>query len=77
MEGLKASAKNQEVGEDADEPRRHELSPGDFAFIPAWTEHQVVNESDEGDVVWVVTRSGPEPVQVDLVGWGGDQADDR
>lgn len=26
---------------------RQELSPGDFALIPAWTEHQEVNDGDE------------------------------
>ena len=26
---------------------RQELAPGDFALIPAWTEHQEVNEGDE------------------------------
>jgi len=26
---------------------RQELSPGDFALIPAWTEHQEVNDSEE------------------------------
>ncbi len=26
---------------------RQELLPGDFALIPAWTEHQEVNDGDE------------------------------
>lgn len=26
---------------------RQELTPGDFALIPAWTEHQEVNDNDE------------------------------
>ncbi|KAI0473490.1 cupin domain-containing protein [Xylariaceae sp. FL0804] len=56
-----------------EEIKRHELSPGDFAFIPPWTEHQEINESDE-DVVWILIRSGPEPVVVYLTGWGGDEA---
>jgi hypothetical protein len=47
----------------------YDLAPGDFALIPAWTEHQEVNESDE-DVVWIVTRSGSSPVVVNLEGWG-------
>jgi uncharacterized RmlC-like cupin family protein len=46
------------------------LSPGDFALIPAWTEHQEVNNSDE-DVVWIISRSGSTPVVVNLSGWGG------
>jgi uncharacterized RmlC-like cupin family protein len=54
------------------EPVRHEMAPGDFAFVPAWTEHQMANGTD-GDVVWVVLRSGPQPVVVDLTDWGGDQ----
>ncbi|KAI1135954.1 RmlC-like cupin [Hypoxylon sp. FL0543] len=56
-----------------EEPKRHELSPGDFAFIPPWTEHQEINETDE-KVVWILIRSGPEPVVVYLTGWGGDEA---
>ncbi|KAI5864953.1 RmlC-like cupin [Durotheca rogersii] len=52
---------------------QHELSAGDFAFVPPWTEHQEINETDE-DVVWVLIRSGPEPVVVWLTGWGGDEA---
>ncbi|KAI1198152.1 RmlC-like cupin domain-containing protein [Nemania serpens] len=53
--------------------KRHELSAGDFAFVPPWTEHQDINETDE-DVVWILIRSGPEPVVVYLTGWDGDQA---
>ncbi|KAK5992990.1 hypothetical protein PT974_06415 [Cladobotryum mycophilum] len=54
------------------ELRRHELSPGDFAFVPAWTEHQAQNESDQ-DVVWVITQSGSHPVGAILTDWGGDE----
>ncbi|KAI8961153.1 RmlC-like cupin [Daldinia sp. FL1419] len=56
-----------------EEPKRHELSPGDFAFIPPWTEHQEINDTDE-NVVWILIRSGPEPVVVYLTGWGGNEA---
>ncbi|KAI2469838.1 RmlC-like cupin [Annulohypoxylon bovei var. microspora] len=56
-----------------EEPKRHELSPGDFAFVPPWTEHQEINETGE-NVVWILIRSGPEPVVVYLTGWGGDEA---
>ncbi|KAI0396417.1 cupin domain-containing protein [Xylariaceae sp. FL0594] len=56
-----------------DQLKRHELSPGDFAFIPPWTEHQELNETDN-DVVWILIRSGPKPVVVWLTGWDGDQA---
>jgi len=49
--------------------KRQELSPGDFALIPAWTEHQEVNGGEE-EVTWIITRSGSEPVVVNLKGWG-------
>ena len=42
-----------------------ELGPGDFAFIPAGLAHQEMNIGEE-PVTWVVTRSGPEPIAVDL-----------
>lgn len=49
--------------------RSQDLAPGDFALIPAWAEHQEVNNGD-ADCVWVITRSGAEPVVVNLRGWG-------
>jgi gentisate 1,2-dioxygenase len=49
--------------------KRQELAPGDFALIPAWTEHQEVNDGDE-EVTWIITRSGGTPVVVNLEGWG-------
>lgn len=73
VKAIKADFKGQAPPAEEEQPRRRELSPGDFAFVPAWTEHQVVNEGDVGDVVWVVTRNGGGPVQVDLVGWGGER----
>ncbi|KUI55845.1 hypothetical protein VP1G_03181 [Cytospora mali] len=73
VKAIKADIKGEAPTREEEQPRRHELSPGDFAFVPAWTEHQVINEGDVGDVVWVVTRSGGEPVQVDLVGWGDER----
>lgn len=54
------------------DPERHELTQGDFVFIPAWTEHQALNEA-EGDMVWVIIRSGSQPVEVSLTDWGGPQ----
>ncbi|KAI0410127.1 RmlC-like cupin domain-containing protein [Xylaria palmicola] len=60
------------TGGGEDQLKRHELSAGDFAFIPPWTEHQELNETEE-DVVWILIRSGPEPVVVYLTGWDGDQ----
>lgn len=37
--------------------KKQVLEPGDYALIPAWAEHQEVNESDE-DVVWCIVRNG-------------------
>ena len=54
------------------ELQRHELSVGDFAFVPPWTEHQEINESDE-ELVWVIIRNGSTPILVYLKGWGGDK----
>lgn len=50
--------------------KKQHLAPGDYALIPAYAEHQEVNESDE-DVVWAIVRSGKEPIVVNLEkGWG-------
>jgi mannose-6-phosphate isomerase-like protein (cupin superfamily) len=49
--------------------KRQDLAPGDFALIPAYAEHQEVNDGVE-EVVWVITRTGSEPVVVNLEGWG-------
>jgi len=67
--GVLLSSPKDDEDEDNEEPERHAIEKGDFAFIPAWTEHQVVNESDEEDLHWVITRSGPQPVEVNLKGW--------
>ncbi|WAO93610.1 Cupin-2 domain-containing protein [Fusarium falciforme] len=65
------------VSESVDsDPKNHELSPGDFAFVPAWTEHQIKNETDE-DVVFLVIQSGPTPIRADLTDWGGDMVKSR
>jgi hypothetical protein len=72
VRAIRADIKGEGPSRDEEQPRRHPLSPGDFAFIPAWTEHQVVNEADEGDIVWVLVHSGGERMQVDLTGWGGE-----
>jgi uncharacterized RmlC-like cupin family protein len=47
-----------------------ELHAGDFALIPAGVVHQEVNLGDE-EVTWVVTRSGTEPMVVNLEGFPG------
>jgi uncharacterized RmlC-like cupin family protein len=43
-----------------------EAGPGDFVFIPAHTVHQEINASTEHPTVWVVTRSDPDPIVVNL-----------
>jgi len=48
--------------------KRQDLSPGDFALIPAFAEHQEVNDGDE-EVTWIITRSGRVPVVENLEGW--------
>jgi uncharacterized RmlC-like cupin family protein len=53
-----------------DNLQRHELSLGDFVFVPAWTEHQACNEADE-DANWLVIQGGPRPAGAVLVDWGG------
>ena len=51
---------------------RQELEPGDFALIPAYAEHQEVNDSDE-DVRWIIRRGGRSPVVHNLEDWGKSQ----
>ncbi|KIW86938.1 uncharacterized protein Z519_12403 [Cladophialophora bantiana CBS 173.52] len=49
---------------------RQDLKPGDWALIPAYREHQEVNDGDE-EVVWVIVRApGGIPVVENLNGWG-------
>ncbi|EOD52849.1 putative cupin domain-containing protein [Neofusicoccum parvum UCRNP2] len=48
---------------------RQALAPGDFALIPAFAQHQEVNDGDT-DCVWVITRGGRNPIVVNLDGWG-------
>ena len=47
--------------------KKERLDPGDYALIPAYAEHQEVNEGDE-EVVWCIVRSGKEPKVVNLDG---------
>lgn len=49
--------------------KRQDLGPGDFALIPAWTEHQEVNDGDQ-EVTWIIARSGRAPVVTNLDEWG-------
>jgi uncharacterized RmlC-like cupin family protein len=39
---------------------------GDFLFVPAWLPHQETNPSQEVPFQWVVVRSTPEPIVVNL-----------
>ncbi|KAF1934066.1 RmlC-like cupin [Didymella exigua CBS 183.55] len=52
--------------------KRQELAPGDFALIPAYAEHQGVNNGDE-EVKWIITRGGRNPVVHNLNSWGKSQ----
>ena len=49
---------------------KQQLEPGDFAFIPAFTEHQEVNNTDE-EALFAIVRSGKSPVTQNLSDWGG------
>lgn len=49
--------------------KRQDLAPGDFALIPAFAEHQEVNDGDE-QVTWIITRSGRVPIIENLGKWG-------
>ena len=39
---------------------------GDFLSVPAWLPHQEINPSQEAPFQWVVVRSTPEPIVVNL-----------
>jgi uncharacterized RmlC-like cupin family protein len=43
------------------------LEPGDFLFIPPYMPHQEINPSPDLPTKWVVVRSGPEAVVVNLM----------
>lgn len=45
--------------------KRVEVEEGDFVLIPAWMEHQEVNDGDQ-DVVWAIVRSGRKPRVTDF-----------
>lgn len=49
--------------------KRQELKAGDWGLIPAFAEHQEVNDGDE-EVEWVIVRGGREAEVVNLEGWG-------
>jgi uncharacterized RmlC-like cupin family protein len=39
---------------------------GDFLLVPNWLPHQELNPSNEHPFLWVVVRSTPEPIVVNL-----------
>jgi len=43
-----------------------DLEPGDFLFIPPFVPHQEINPSPDQPTEWIVVRSGPETVVVNL-----------
>jgi mannose-6-phosphate isomerase-like protein (cupin superfamily) len=53
-----------------DQIHQHQLGPGDFAFVPAWTEHRLQNDGDT-NAHWVIIQSGPRPVGAELEEWAG------
>lgn len=60
-------------GGEKDGGQRNSLTKGDLVYVPPWTEHQMLNESDE-DSVWLLIQNGARPVGADLKDWGGDEA---
>ena len=46
--------------------REANLEPGDFLYIPSYMPHQEINPSTEQATQWVVVRSGPEAIVVNL-----------
>ncbi|KAL1843980.1 hypothetical protein VTJ49DRAFT_6384 [Mycothermus thermophilus] len=63
----------EEDNEEEEQPERHDLSAGDFALIPAWTEHQLVNDSadEEAD-----DDDNKVPVDEAVKAWAGDDGID-
>jgi len=49
------------------------VNAGDFLHVPAWTPHMEINPSAEQPFRWIVVRSTPEPIVVNLPDdyWGG------
>jgi uncharacterized RmlC-like cupin family protein len=62
--------------------RRGEFSataePGDFVYVPAYLPHKEINLSEETDFRWVIVRSTPQPIVVNLPDdyWSGSHVDD-
>jgi uncharacterized RmlC-like cupin family protein len=51
---------------------RAAVRPGDFLHVPSWLPHQELNSSETTPFRWVVVRSTPEPIVVNLSNdfWG-------
>jgi len=43
-----------------------DLEPGDFVLIPGYTLHQEINPSFDELTQWIVVRSGPEAITVNV-----------
>ena len=39
---------------------------GDFIHVPAWVPHMEINPSEHHRLVWVVVRSTPKPIVINL-----------
>ena len=53
--------------------REVDLEPGDFVFIPPYVPHQEINPSPDQPTQWIVVRSGPEAVVVNLMKAGNGE----
>jgi hypothetical protein len=40
--------------------------PGDFVYVPAYLPHKEINLSEDTEFIWVVARSTPQPIVVNL-----------
>jgi uncharacterized RmlC-like cupin family protein len=45
---------------------KSDLEAGDFLYIPPYLPHQEINPSPDHPALWIVVRSAPEPVVVEL-----------
>ncbi len=50
-----------------------DLEAGDFVFIPPYMPHQEINPSHDQATQWIVVRSGPEAIVVDLTKAGNGE----
>jgi uncharacterized RmlC-like cupin family protein len=49
---------------------------GDFVYVPAYLPHKEINLSEDAEFIWVVVRSTPQPIVVNLPDkyWSNGQA---